>query len=138
MSEEDWKTIKTKRHNKKPYQQPEAHQESETVVLSGKAKVIKPVHKTVPKNKTVVTESGIPSWKVEKLAEEGEFKHKSISVEVRLKIQEGRRAKNWTQKDLATRTNLPLSTIQGYESGTVIPNGVTLNNIGSTLNIKLS
>jgi ribosome-binding protein aMBF1 (putative translation factor) len=89
------------------------------------------------KGPETVTDSGIPAWKVERMADEGTFKHKTVSTELKLKIQQGRQAKKWTQKDLARQTNLPLSSIQSYENGSAIPNGKELNLISRALGVSL-
>lgn len=92
---------------------------------------------TIRKGPETITDSGIPAWKVERLAEEGVLKHKTVTVELKLKIQQGRQAKKWTQKDLARQTNLPVSSIQSYENGSAIPNGKELNLISRALGVSL-
>ena len=46
-----------------------------------------------------------------KKADNDDLKHDKITLELRVKIQQGRSAQKWTQKDLANRCNLPVTVI---------------------------
>ncbi|RZF48127.1 hypothetical protein LSTR_LSTR002193 [Laodelphax striatellus] len=66
-----------------------------------------------------------------------ELKHEKISVDVGKLIQQGRQAKGWTQKDLATKVNEKQQVINDYEACRGIPNQIVLGKIERTLGIKL-
>lgn len=73
--------------------------------------------------------------KIEKKVEEGDMKHKGISIELRKEIQLRRTSQNLTQKDLATRVNLPVPVINEIESGKAIYNHQHINKIKRFLKI---
>jgi len=62
---------------------------------------------------------------------------KKVNHATATSIQKARNAKGLTQKQLASRINVPASTINDYESGRAIPDRCLLNKIGRTLGIKL-
>lgn len=66
-----------------------------------------------------------------------ELKHDKLSIDVGRLIQQGRQAKGFNQKDLATKINEKPQIIQEYESGKAIPNNVILGKLERTLGIKL-
>jgi putative transcription factor len=73
-----------------------------------------------------------------KLAEETEeLKHKTITMEVRLVIQQARTAKGLKQEDLARLINEPQKVIAEYESGKAIPNQQIFNKLEKALQVKL-
>lgn len=45
-----------------------------------------------------------------------------INFELKKAIMQARLAKKMSQKDVATKLNVTLSTIQGYENGKIVPN----------------
>lgn len=53
-------------------------------------------------------------------------------------IQQGRSAKNLTQKQLATMLNEKPQIIQQYENGNAIPNAQVINKLQKTLGVKLT
>lgn len=59
-----------------------------------------------------------------------------ISVELRLQIQKARVAKGLTQKQLAGAMSIPVSIIQGYEGGKVVPSGAFLAKLERHLGCK--
>lgn len=63
---------------------------------------------------------------------------KKVSHNVRMAIQKGRCSKKMTQKDLAVRLNMPVTTISDYESGKAIPNRQVLCRIAKVLDVKLT
>jgi len=66
-----------------------------------------------------------------------ELRHASISLDVGKLIQQGRQAKNLSQKDLATRINEKPQIITDYEAGRGIPNQMVLAKIEKVVGIKL-
>ena len=80
------------------------------------------IKKTKHKSKEVakITKISDPNKKLEKKIEEGKMEHKKITNELRIKIQQARSSKGFTQKDLASRVNIPVQTINEIESGKAI------------------
>jgi len=70
-------------------------------------------------------------------AETEELKHKTIDMNVGKLIQQGRQAKEMTQKDLATKINEKPQVVTEYEQGKAIPNNQVLVKIERALGIKL-
>nr|XP_053649335.1 endothelial differentiation-related factor 1-like [Cherax quadricarinatus] len=66
-----------------------------------------------------------------------ELKHAKITPDVGRLIQQGRQAKNWTQKDLATRINEKPQVIQEYEQGKAVPNQNVLGKIERAIGLRL-
>ncbi|KAL1518221.1 hypothetical protein ABEB36_001879 [Hypothenemus hampei] len=66
-----------------------------------------------------------------------ELKHETISLDVGRLIQQGRQAKNLSQKDLATKINEKPQVITDYEAGKGIPNNIILGKIERAIGIKL-
>ncbi|XP_045585493.1 endothelial differentiation-related factor 1 [Procambarus clarkii] len=66
-----------------------------------------------------------------------ELKHEKITPDVGRLIQQGRQAKNWTQKDLATRINEKPQVIQEYEQGKAVPNQNVLGKIERAIGLRL-
>jgi len=62
----------------------------------------------------------------------------TVTHDLKMKIQQARMAKKWTQKELATHTNIRQTTIQTYENGTAVPNSRDLGIIGKVLGVQLS
>jgi len=73
--------------------------------------------------------------KLDKKVEEGDMKHKIISLNLRQEIQKRRTSQNLTQKDLSTRVNLPTTVINEIESGKAIYNHQHINLIKRYLKI---
>jgi len=63
---------------------------------------------------------------------------KNININISNQIKNARCSKSLTQKQLANRLNVKESVINNYESGKIIPNNHTLNQISKILDIKLS
>lgn len=61
-----------------------------------------------------------------------------LNVDIRVKIQQGRLAKNMTQKQLANAINVQPNIISDYESGKTIPDNKVLSKISKALGIKCS
>ncbi|XP_076067530.1 multiprotein bridging factor 1 [Oratosquilla oratoria] len=66
-----------------------------------------------------------------------ELKHEKITQDVGKLIQQGRQAKGWTQKDLATRINEKPQVIQEYEQGKAVPNQNVLGKIERAIGLRL-
>ncbi|KAF5280718.1 hypothetical protein FQR65_LT15009 [Abscondita terminalis] len=66
-----------------------------------------------------------------------ELRHDSIPLEVGKLIQQGRQAKNLSQKELATKINEKPQVITDYEAGRGIPNNVIIGKIERVIGIKL-
>lgn len=66
-----------------------------------------------------------------------ELHHKTIPLEVGKLIQQGRQAKNLSQKDLATKINEKPQVITDYEAGRGIPNNVIIGKIERVIGLKL-
>ena len=73
---------------------------------------------------------------IEKKAEEGNLKHKQITKELRLQIQQARNSKGLTQKQLAQQCQLTPQIINDIESGKSIYNHSHISKIKRILKIK--
>ena len=73
---------------------------------------------------------------IEKKADEGNLKHKHITKELRLQIQQARNSKGLTQKQLANNCQLTQQIINDIESGKAIYNHQHINKIKRYLKIK--
>ncbi len=90
-------------------------QDWETVVLS---KSIPVVQKTPPKEKE---DAPLPT----------------ISVDLKIAMQQARMAAKLGQKELAAKMCVPTQVIHSYENGTAIPNNAFIAKIEKVLNTKL-
>ena len=52
-------------------------------------------------------------------------------------IAQARTAKKMTQKELATKLNMPVKVVQQYESGKAVPNGAIINKLNRALSIRI-
>lgn len=66
-----------------------------------------------------------------------ELHHDTVSLDVAKLIMQGRQAKGWTQKELATKINEKQQIINEYESGKAIPNQQIMNKLERQLGMKL-
>jgi putative transcription factor len=96
-------------------------------ILSEKKQHINPHTKT----------EGSKIAKVDRMTDEGVFEVQKVSVSVSKAIQDGRRAKELTQKDLATKINEKPQIVAEYESGKGTPNQQVLAKMERVLGIKL-
>lgn len=62
----------------------------------------------------------------------------TVSLSNSLLIQNGRKTKNLTQKQLAQKLNIDSKIIQGYEAGKIVPDVKLMVKIENILNIKLN
>uniref|UniRef100_A0A336LN95 CSON014800 protein n=1 Tax=Culicoides sonorensis TaxID=179676 RepID=A0A336LN95_CULSO len=69
--------------------------------------------------------------------ESDELKHKTILPSVAKTIQQGRQAKGWSQKELATKICEKPQIVNDYEAGRGIPNNVILGKIERAIGLKL-
>lgn len=60
-----------------------------------------------------------------------------MNTSVAKAIQQGRQAKNMTQKELATKINEKATVVNEYEAGKAIPNQQVLGKLERALGIKL-
>ena len=108
-----------------------SHQDWKPVIVKTKQS-IKEEKKTSSKN---LSELQQRDHKILKQVDNDELTHKKISPELRKKIQQGRSALKWKQKDLAQRTNLPASVINDIETGKAIYNPQHIYKIKRVLKI---
>jgi putative transcription factor len=87
-------------------------------------------------NPTSKTE-GSKIAKVDRMTDEGVFEVQKVSMSVSKAIQDGRRQKEMTQKDLATKINEKPQIVGEYESGKGVPNQQVLAKMERVLGIKL-
>ncbi|KAH9488638.1 Endothelial differentiation- factor 1 [Bulinus truncatus] len=66
-----------------------------------------------------------------------ELHHEHVPLDVAKLIQQGRQAKGWTQKDLATKINEKQQVVNDYEGGKAIPNQQVMGKLERVLGMKL-
>ena len=66
-----------------------------------------------------------------------ELHHERVSLSLGKTIQQARQAKEWSQKDLATKVNEKVEVIREYENGKAVPNQVILAKMERNLGVKL-
>jgi len=91
--------------------------------------------KTIVSNTKKVDNATQKLISIENKADNDELKHDKITLELRVKIQQGRSSKGLTQKQMANNINMPLQKIQEIESGKAIYNGKDINRIKRFLKI---
>jgi len=74
--------------------------------------------------------------KIEKMDEEGNLRLNKIEMTYGQKMKDSRMKKDWSQKELAFKCNLPMSVIQKYEKGEAIQQDNEIMIINRLLNIK--
>lgn len=112
------------------------HQDWKQIIIHSKHKNINADNTN--KTKVVKNKNGEKNKidnKLDKKVEDGDMKHKIISLKLRQEIQKRRTSQNLTQKDLATRVNLPVIVINEIESGKAIYNHQHINKIKRFLKI---
>ena len=82
-----------------------------------------------------LSESQQREHKLLKQVDDDELTHKKVSPELRKRIQQGRSALKWKQKDLAQKVNLSVSIINDIETGKAIYNHQHMNKIKRALKI---
>ena len=87
------------------------------------------------KSSIKLSESHVRDTKLLKQVDNDELTHKKVSPELRKQIQQGRSALKLKQKDLAQKTNLPVSVINDIETGKAIYNPQHINKIKRILKI---
>ena len=102
----------------------------------------KPVVFTKNREYTKEEQEKFEKKKIEKLEkkkeEENEIKAPAkVSFELKKAIMQARLSKKLTQKELATRLNVPINTISGYESGKIVPNNSFIVKMERILGTKL-
>ena len=110
------------------------HQDWNTVTFNTVKNI--PAHKL---EKVVISKpvfkGGVDSAKLERDEEEGK-KLKTYGTEYGRKVQEARKQKNWTQKQLAQQLNVQQTVIQNVENGSGLVDGKVCNNIFRILKVK--
>ena len=91
--------------------------------------------KTIVSNTKKVDNATQKLLSVEKKADNDILKHDKITNELRVKIQQGRSSKGFTQKQFANNLSMSLQKIQEIESGKAIYNGKDINRIKRFLKI---
>lgn len=112
------------------------HQDWKQIIIHSKHKNVNDSNNK--KTKVVKNKNGEKNKidnKLDKKVEDGDMKHKIISLKLRQEIQKRRTSQNLTQKDLATRVNLPTTVINEIESGKAIYNHQHMNKIKRFLKI---
>ncbi|VDK52590.1 unnamed protein product [Anisakis simplex] len=66
-----------------------------------------------------------------------ELHHERVSLTLGKVLQQARQAKEWTQKDLATRVNEKPQVVAEYENGKAVPNQQILSKMERALGVKL-
>lgn len=112
------------------------HQDWKQIIIHSKQKNVN--GDNTKKTKVIKNKNGEKNKidnKLDKKVEDGDMKHKIVSLKLRQEIQKRRTSQNLTQKDLATRVNLPTSVINEIESGKAIYNHQHMNKIKRFLKI---
>eukprot|EP01107_Rhizomastix_libera_P003550 TRINITY_DN16196_c0_g1_i1.p1 TRINITY_DN16196_c0_g1~~TRINITY_DN16196_c0_g1_i1.p1 ORF type:complete len:141 (-),score=39.16 TRINITY_DN16196_c0_g1_i1:15-413(-) len=82
--------------------------------------------------------AGLPNAKkIDNVEELDSLAHKQVSREQSLRIQQGRQAKGWTQKELAQKINEKQTVVNEYECQRAIPDTAILAKMEKALGIKL-
>ena len=87
------------------------------------------------KRNSVTLSKSIPVTKVEK--EKVDKPLPTVTVEIKIAIQQARMNAKMSQKDLAAKMCVPVGVIHSYENGTAIPNNAFLARIEKLLNTKI-
>ena len=93
-------------------------QDWETVILTKPVKVVQ----ATPKKKDPTDDIVVPP---------------EITFSLQKAIQQARLAQKWSQKDLAQKLNVPVSTINQYENGTAVPNNLFIATMEKLMNTML-
>ena len=92
----------------------------------------------INKPKSPTKRSGPPEEFIRmKKIENEEYVLPKISVALQQQIREARARKGWTQKDLAAQLNVKANIINGYESGSIVPDHNTLQRMSRVLGVPL-
>ena len=110
---------------------------SQTVVIRGKGKHLERQAKRDGKTESVAKNTmSVQQIKMAKIDNETEnTKVTRVDKKLSTQILEGRKAKGWTQKELAGRLNMKPVDIQKYENGSAIPNPQQVSKIKRLLGI---
>jgi putative transcription factor len=117
------------------------HQDWDTVVLRKSAKQLKKQNSNKNNDKRVSNKkpnsNKLETKKI--VADDGEVNAlDKVSHSLKIQIQKARNAKGLTQKELAIKLQLPVTTIRDYENGKAIPNGALISKIGRKLGVKFT
>ena len=70
-------------------------------------------------------------------AETEELKHATIGRDLKLALMQARAAKGLSQKDVASAMHLPVNVVNGYESGSLVPDNALIARFERTLGARL-
>ncbi len=108
-----------------------------TTVTMGKS-TPKKGKSTIPlSNGPHVLSKPIPVETKEKVLDKEDKPLPTVTVEIKLAIQQARLQAKLSQKDLAAKMCVPVGVIHSYENGTAIPNNAFLARIEKMLNTKI-
>ncbi len=74
---------------------------------------------------------------IERRADEGDLKRKKVTVESRQALVQARLKLNITQTEADAQCNIPKNTINRIESGSIVPDGLTMSKIRRTLGVDI-
>ena len=109
------------------------HQDWKTITFSNNKNT--PAHKQETVIVAKTNYNGVNSAKLERDEEEGK-KLKTYGAEYGRNVQDARKEKNWTQKQLAQQLNVKQDIIQKIENGTGIVDGQICNKLFRILKVK--
>lgn len=72
-----------------------------------------------------------------KKIENDEYVIPKVSVALQQQIRDARASKGMTQKDLAAQLNIKAAIINGYESGSIVPDNKILQRMSRILGVQL-
>ncbi|KAL7633759.1 UNVERIFIED_CONTAM: hypothetical protein RMT77_015713 [Armadillidium vulgare] len=132
MSESDWDTVTVLR------KRPQKASQLKTEQAVNQARRTGQKVETCQKYGAATNKQHQTSLNTAKLDRETEeLKHEKITVDVGKLIQQGRQAKGWTQKDLATKINEKPQVVQEYEQGKAVPNQNVLSKLERAVGLRL-
>jgi len=107
------------------------HQDWNTLYLN--CKVSDKTNNSKPGNKKTYVAN--PEKKMEKQIENGKLKHNTVESDFSKKVQQKRLSMGFTQKQLATKLNMPVQTISDIENGKAKYNPQVVNKIKRIIKI---
>lgn len=130
MSDQDWKPVVIRA---KPATQKTAVR---TAQQSNPSSVQTQKKNTAGTNKQKSTDYDIRKLDQDD-GEEAGYEVKRVGISMGKKIQQGRQAKGWTQKQLAEQIQEQQSVVQTYENGKAVPNQKVISKMEKALGVKL-
>jgi len=134
MSDQDWTTVTFKKRSKPAASPADRQRELERARVENPESVATVKKYAAGSNKQ--RSAPIDARKLD--TGDGDVpKVEKISRETRVKIQQGRQAKGWTQAELAQKINEKVTVVQEYEAGRAVPSRQVLNKISRQLGVAL-